>query len=237
VRQHEWATVDYYAELGVARDAPRDEIMAAFRAQARALHPDVGPDDAAAVERFKRMTVAYRVLSGPLRPEYDHARRRTAAVGPGPGVARAATPAPRTAGLLHLTRRGARWAVGAGVGLIVAGIAAAGLVVSLQARDADLRARGVARTATVVLVDGARRLEFTTTDGQVVRTPQPDLKSGEVAAVGDTIRITYDRADPHRVITDEDTTARDITLWIVAAKLLVVGLALGVLGAIRLSRP
>jgi len=56
--------VDYYAELGVARDASAEDIKRAYRRLARELHPDVNPDPAAQ-ERFKVITAAYEVLSDP----------------------------------------------------------------------------------------------------------------------------------------------------------------------------
>jgi molecular chaperone DnaJ len=56
--------VDYYAELGVARDASAEDIKRAYRRLARELHPDVNPDPAAQ-ERFKTVTAAYEVLSDP----------------------------------------------------------------------------------------------------------------------------------------------------------------------------
>ena len=57
-------TVDYYAILGVNRDASAEEIKKAYRRLARELHPDVNPDPQAQ-ERFKIVTAAYEVLSDP----------------------------------------------------------------------------------------------------------------------------------------------------------------------------
>ena len=62
---------DYYAELGVARDASPEDIKKAYRRLARELHPDVNPDPTAQ-ERFKLVTAAYEVLSDPdKRHMYD----------------------------------------------------------------------------------------------------------------------------------------------------------------------
>ena len=46
---------DYYAILGVSRDADQSEIKKAYRKKARELHPDYGGDE----EAFKELSVAY----------------------------------------------------------------------------------------------------------------------------------------------------------------------------------
>ncbi len=50
---------DYYEALGVGRNASVDEIKKAYRRQAVKHHPDKGGDEA----RFKKINVAYEVLS------------------------------------------------------------------------------------------------------------------------------------------------------------------------------
>jgi molecular chaperone DnaJ len=62
---------DYYAVLGVSRDASQDQIKKAYRKLARQLHPDVSEGDDAS-ERFKDVSRAYEVLSNPeKRQMYD----------------------------------------------------------------------------------------------------------------------------------------------------------------------
>jgi len=63
--------LDYYAVLGVARDASASDIKKAFRKLARQYHPDVNKS-AGAEARFKEINEANEVLSDPeKRKRYD----------------------------------------------------------------------------------------------------------------------------------------------------------------------
>ena len=63
---------DYYAELGIGREADEKEVRSAFRRLARQYHPDLNPGDEGAEERFKRVNEAYEVLSDEeKRKAYD----------------------------------------------------------------------------------------------------------------------------------------------------------------------
>jgi hypothetical protein len=231
---------DLYEALGVSRGASRDEITAAYRARAKELHPDARPHDATAAERFTRIGAAYRVLSDPeQRARYDAS---TAAPPAAPRVAtrvpdaRPSPPVPAPAKPFRLSRRGARRAVWGGVALVVLGLAAGAFVFSLQRHDADLEAHGVATVATVVQVNGERRLEFETASGRVVRATEAVKTGEEQPLVGTRVRIHYDRSDPTSIVTDEGHTGRNVTLWIVAAKFTIGGAVLVWFGARRLRR-
>ncbi|MFP5218600.1 MAG: molecular chaperone DnaJ [Actinomycetes bacterium] len=66
---------DYYAALGVPKDATTSDIKKAYRKLATTLHPDKNPGDKAAEDRFKEVSEAYDVLSDDTkRREYDEAR-------------------------------------------------------------------------------------------------------------------------------------------------------------------
>jgi curved DNA-binding protein CbpA len=73
----EFYTKDYYAILGISRQATAEEIKKAFRQLALQCHPDRNPGDPQAEERFKEVSEAYGVLVDPeKRRNYDLVRER-----------------------------------------------------------------------------------------------------------------------------------------------------------------
>lgn len=60
--------MDPHAVLGVRPGATLDELRAAFRAKARAFHPDARPNDPTAAETFRAIREAYQALRGSARP-------------------------------------------------------------------------------------------------------------------------------------------------------------------------
>ncbi|MEE1649360.1 DnaJ C-terminal domain-containing protein [Brachybacterium sp. J144] len=73
--QQDWLEKDFYAVLGVSKDATAQEIKKAYRNQAKKHHPDRHPDDPRAEERFKEIGEAYSVLSdAEQRQQYDAIR-------------------------------------------------------------------------------------------------------------------------------------------------------------------
>jgi DnaJ-class molecular chaperone len=88
---------DPYKILGLNRSASDEDIRRAFRRLAKELHPDLRPGDAAAAERFKKVTQAYEILGdADKRRRFDageidargeprqRARRQQAGAGAGP---------------------------------------------------------------------------------------------------------------------------------------------------------
>jgi molecular chaperone DnaJ len=74
--QRDWVEKDYYAILGVAKDASKEDIKRAYRKLAQKYHPDANKGDAAAEARFKEISEAHSVLSNDSkRAEYDEMRR------------------------------------------------------------------------------------------------------------------------------------------------------------------
>jgi len=89
----DWFEKDFYAVLGVPKNADGPAIKKAYRKLARTLHPDQNPGDDAAEARFKEVGEAYAVLSdAEQRQQYDAVRAMAGggarfSAGPGGGGA------------------------------------------------------------------------------------------------------------------------------------------------------
>ena len=71
----DWLDKDFYAVLGVDKDADEATIKKAYRKLAKQYHPDRNEGDAAAEQKFKDVGEAHAVLSDPEeRREYDAIR-------------------------------------------------------------------------------------------------------------------------------------------------------------------
>lgn len=71
----DWLEKDFYAVLGVPKDADAATIKKSYRKLARNMHPDHNPGDAAAEAKFKEIGEAYAVLSDTeQRKQYDQLR-------------------------------------------------------------------------------------------------------------------------------------------------------------------
>jgi hypothetical protein len=234
-RTRDWANVDFYELLGVAPDASGDDVARAYRRRAKELHPDAGAPVEVA-EQFNEVSRAYEVLRDDrLRRDYDAVRaelqlRRAldgdvVAVHPSgpPPRFRAATPTPWS----WTTRRA--WLAFVGGWLVVLlGAGVAMFVFGLQQAERADRSGRVAVEARRFTQENQARIEFTTRAGETVRADEP--RRVNPGRPGTKVQVLYDPARPTDVIADESHAARDITLWIVAVKLLVGGPVFAVLG-------
>ncbi len=80
---------DFYATLGISRDASAEEIKKAYRKKALECHPDRNQGDPKAEAQFKLVSEAYEVLSDDNRrrvyDQYGEDGLRGAGMGGGPG--------------------------------------------------------------------------------------------------------------------------------------------------------
>jgi molecular chaperone DnaJ len=71
----DWVDKDFYAILGVAKDASDADIKKAYRKLARQHHPDTNAGNVASEKKFKDISEAYSVLSdADERQQYDAIR-------------------------------------------------------------------------------------------------------------------------------------------------------------------
>ena len=256
MRARDWATVDFYAVLGVEPTAGAEEIALAFRALAKRLHPDRVGASAGESEQFKSVTAAYEVLGDArLRRNYDQVRieamprsqpgargvdatvNATAGARVTTMAAPSTTPAttPRTMTPEALRRNGRRWVAG-GIGISIMGVLVTALITHLQI-DEHARRAGRVKTEAVLVVSATRTdVRFTTPNGVVEQVKEPARVNPGVERNGQSITVLYRADRPTDVILDESTIARDITLWVVALKLLVGGVIFLVVGIRRLRR-
>ncbi len=85
----DWLEKDFYAALGVPKDASEADIKKAYRKLARKYHPDQNAGDPKAEEKFKQVGEAYSVLTDKEKRQQYDALRAMAGGGPrfasGPG--------------------------------------------------------------------------------------------------------------------------------------------------------
>src|SRR5262245_12977287 len=195
-RVRDWATVDFYATLGLSADATDDEIARAFRALAKHLHPDARQHDPGTDEQFHEIAAAYEVLGDPRnRLKYDRVRAMAAPLAaPRPIPVQRAPSAPSPSVRRPWTRRRSWTVIVTGIVLTVLGILAAFVTWDLHTRDAHERARFVPVHATRVAVDGKSFVAFTA-DGRRVLAPEP-RHHGDPVQPGESVAIRYDPADP-----------------------------------------
>ncbi len=226
-RVRDWATIDYYGLLGVPPDASPDDIARAFRAAAKQSHPDATSDPEAA-EQFKDLAAAYAVLSNRrIRRDYDSVRADSSV----PVVVHP-VPEPTAPWTTRWTRKRAWIALIGGIVVTVLGVGASYVTWYLHDRDASEKARFVPVAAQRV-ENG--EIAFDTRDGKHVVVSEP-RQHGEGTKTGPTVDVRYDPANPQHVVLDASTFGRDITLAIVALKLLIGGPVFAVLGGRQLRR-
>ncbi|WP_291380444.1 DnaJ C-terminal domain-containing protein [Demequina sp.] len=211
----DWFNKDFYATLGVPKDASQADIKKAYRKLARELHPDRHPNDAAAERRFKEVGEAYGVVSdAEQRKQYDAIRAmgggaRFQAGGGGAGGAQGFEDV--FGGLFG----GGGATRGQGFEDILGGLFGGGRARGPQ-KGADLAAatevsfREAAQGATVTLgIDGQRvstRLPVGVTDGQKIRLRGKGRAGANGGPAGDIILTIH--VGKHPVFTVDGRNLR-----------------------------
>jgi molecular chaperone DnaJ len=86
-REDGTGAMDFYEVLGVRKSAGAAEVRRAYQKRARQLHPDLNPGDPVAADLFRAVSLAFEVLSDPLRrAQYDRGDLRVDAKTAAPEV-------------------------------------------------------------------------------------------------------------------------------------------------------
>ena len=198
---------DPYQLLGVPRSASDEEVRRAFRRLAKECHPDLHPGDAAAAERFKRISAAYDILGDADKRRLYDAGEIDAMGEPRRGFARQHASGWRTHGA------GGRFDPG-DLGDVFSDFFGGGARASTGGRPGGFRVRGsdVRYTLEVDLleaVNGAKKrvsmpddgvLDLTVpegvTDGQVLRLKGKGARAAGGGEAGDALVEIKVRAHP-----------------------------------------
>jgi len=209
VTSQDWFSKDFYATLGVSRDADASAIKKAYRKLARDLHPDARPDDASAEARFKEVGEAYAVLSDPeQRRQYDAIR----AMGGGARFsAGGAGFEDAFAGMFRGGGRGAEGSVEDMLGNLFGGGYSMGPIPGADLTAAvEVSFRQAAEGSTITLNVGGRnvstRLPVGVKDGQRIRIRGKGQPSRNGGPAGDLILSVH--VDDHPVFTADGSNLR-----------------------------
>jgi molecular chaperone DnaJ len=199
VASQDWFSKDFYATLGVPKDADEAAVKKAYRKLAKELHPDRNPGNAQAEQRFKDVGEAYAVLSDTeQRKQYDAVR---AMGGGGPRFQAGGAGGQGFEDVFGGMFGGGAQAGGAGFEDILSQMFGGGYQRGPQ-KGSDIGAvtevsfREAAQGATVTLgLDGQRvstRLPVGVQDGQKIRVPGKGRAGANGGPAGDlllTVRV------------------------------------------------
>lgn len=206
----DWFSKDFYATLGVPRDADDAAIKKAYRKLARQLHPDARPNDTQAEARFKEVGEAYAVLSDrEQRRQYDAIRAM------GGGARFSAGGAGFEDAFAGMFRAGGRQAGGVRVedmlgNLFGGGFSMGPMPGSDLAAATEISFRQAAEGATITLSLGDRnvstRLPVGVKDGQRIRIKGKGQPSPNGGPTGDLILTVH--VGDHPVFSAEGANLR-----------------------------